>query len=531
MDSAKKSRFSFSLEALKTPALLLGALLLLVGLGSWLINGFDTPTRILLALGILVLGVFIAIDPEDVWGRLTGRGALYSGNTLLLAGAIIGILGLINVVGQNRHQRWDLTTNQQFSLSDQTLRVVSELPQPVQVSAFYQDDDSRKQEARDLLTEYETRSGGKVNVEFVDPDKQPGLAQTAGIKEYGTTVLAMGDRRQTVTGSRESDFTTGLLRLINPTQKKIYFTTGHNERKIDGFERESYGQLKTSLESDNYVVETLILAGNQQVPSDAAVVVIAQPRNPFLDDEKQALKTYLDQGGKLMILTQPDLPPSQAQVSLSDLVSTWNVEIGTTPVVEGNPQLALQDPLVPVVARYPTHKITEGLGFTFFPTTTFVNAPKDTPQGATITALLQTSDRSWAETSGQQVRFDEGTDPRGPFTIGVAIDASPANAPEPDPDEDADDAAEQKTRIVIFGDADFPANGSLQVSANNRDLFLNAANWLAEEEQLIAIRPKPRENRNLFLTAAQQNLVLFSSTLFLPLIVLGIGGFVWWSRR
>jgi ABC-type uncharacterized transport system involved in gliding motility auxiliary subunit len=75
------------------------------------------------------------------------------------------------------------------------------------------------------------------------------------------------------------------------------------------------------------------------------------------------------------------------------------------------------------------------------------------------------------------------------------------------------------------------SNEAFNLASSNRDLFLNAANWLAEEEQLIAIRPKERESRNLFLTAAQQNLVLFSSTLFLPLIVLGLGGFVWWSRR
>jgi ABC-type uncharacterized transport system involved in gliding motility auxiliary subunit len=536
MRSVKKPQFDFSLDTLKAPALALGVVLILAGLGSWLITGFDTPTRILLAVGILVIGVFIAIDPEDVWRRLRTPGALYSGNTLLIGAAVIGILGLINVVASNRHQRWDLTANKQYSLSDQTLKVLAELPQTVQITAFYQDDDSRKRDAQDLLTEYETRSNGKVSVEFVDPDREPSRAQQAGIKEYGTTVMAMGDRRQTVTGARESDFTTALLRLTDPTQKKIYFTIGHNERKIDGFERDSYGQLKTSLESDNYVVETLLLAGNPEVPSDAALVVIAQPRNPFADEEKQAIKTYLDGGGKLMILTQPTLPPNLQQVPLTELVAQWGVEIASTPVAEGNPQFVLQrEPFVPIVARYPNHKITEGLGLSFFPTTTYVNVPSDTPRGATITPLLQTSDRSWAETdSGQladlrQLRFDEGADPKGPLTIGVAIDASPAGGASP-PDRD-EEQPERKTRVVIFGDADFAANETQQLASSNRDLFLNTANWLAEEEQLIAIRPKERDTRNVFLSAAQSNLVLFSSTLFLPAIVLAVGGFVWWSRR
>jgi ABC-type uncharacterized transport system involved in gliding motility auxiliary subunit len=531
MKSLKKPGFNFSLDALKLPALALGVLLILAGLGSLLISGFDTPTRILLAVGILVLGMFVAIDPETVWGRLTAPGALYSGNTLLLAVAIVGILGLINVVANNRHQRWDLTANKQYSLSDQTLKVLSDLPQPVQVTAFYQDEDSRKREAQDLLAEYQSRSNARVSAEFVDPDREPARAQQAGVKEYGTTLMTMGDRRQTVTGSRESDFTTALLRLMNPTQKKIYFTIGHNERKIDGFERDSYGQLKTSLESDNYIVEPLVLAGSREVPPDAALVVIAQPRNPFGEDEKQAIQTYLDIGGKLMVLTQPNLPPSQQQVPLSDLVGKWSIAIGSAPVAEGNPQLSSpREPLVFVVATYPNHKITEGLGLTLFPTATHITVPRDTPREATITPILQTSDRSWAETDLQQLRFDEGTDAKGPLTIGVAIDARPENAPPASPGGDQDQP-DKKTRVVIFGDADFVSNEAFNLASNNRDLFLNAANWLAEEEQLIAIRPKERESRNLFLTAAQQNLVLFSSTLFLPLIVLGLGGLVWWSRR
>jgi ABC-type uncharacterized transport system involved in gliding motility auxiliary subunit len=529
----KKSRFNLSLDNLKSPALLLGVLLLAVGLGAWLVNGFDTVTRILLAAGILLVGVFVAIDPEDVWHRLTARGSLYSGNTLLLALALLGILGLINVVAQNRHQRWDLTANQQYSLSEQTLSVLASLPSRVQMTAFYQDDDGRKQGVQDLLKEYEVRSGGQIGVEFVDPVREPTRAQQAAIKELGTTVLTMADRQQTVTGTRESDFTTALTRLINPQPKKIYFLIGHQERRIDGFEQENYGQLKTSLESDNFVVETLLLAGGATVPDDATVVVIAQPRSALAEEEKQAVRNYVWSGGKLMLLTQPSTPQSP-QVSLNDLLSDWKVEIADQPVAEGNPQLVLfGDPFTPVVASYPSHRITEGLGFTVFPFSTHINQPTEGAQGATVVPLLRTSDRSWAETNRQALsdpgglRFDEGSDPKGPLTIGLAIEAAPSTPPPGQTDQED----QKKTRVVVFGNANFPANGVVQRAGDNRDLFLNAANWLAEDEQLIAIRPKERDNRQMFLTAAQSNLVLFSSILFVPAIVLALGGLVWWSRR
>lgn len=529
MSTRARPRINFTIEALKAPALALGALLILGGLGAYLVNGFDTATRVLLAVGILLFGVFVAIDPEGVWQRMTTRSALLGGNTLLLAAIVIGILGLLNVVAQNRNQRWDLTSNKQFSLSDQTLQIVRDLPEPVRATAFYEEDDTRRQDIQDLLREYGTRSGGKFSYELVDPVKEPARAQAAGIKELGTTVLQMGDRTQLVTGSREADVTSGLVRLTNPNQKKIYFTIGHGERRIDASARNSYSQLKTGLEADNFAVDALQIEGIDKVPDDASAVIIANPTSPFGEQAVQTLKTYLDQGGSIMFLAEPKLQQNQTPVNLNELWGQWGVEIQITPVVEGNPQFVLlREPLAPVVAKFPNHRMTEGLNLTYFPTVTWLQIATDKANGATVTPLLQTTDRSWAETNPTQIQFEEGTDPKGPLTIGVAIEANAPNAP---PSEDP--ANPKKARVVIFGDADFVDNEMQQVPvpSNNRDLFLNGANWMAESEQLIAIRPKEQTQRNLFLTAAQSNLVLFSSTIFLPLIVLAIGGFVWWSRR
>lgn len=540
MKSIRKPSFELTLDTLKAPALALGTLLILVGLGSWLINGFDTPTRILLAAGILLIGVFVAIEPEDVWRRLTAPGALYSGNTLVLGAAIVGILALVNVVASNRHQRWDLTASGEFTLSDQTLQVLANLPLPVHANAFFAVREGGSREAQDRLAEYEVRSNGKLTVETIDPVLDPARAQQAGIERDGTTILTMGDRRQVVTGSGEQDFTNALLKLVSGAQKKVYFTTGHNERRLDGFDRDSYSSIKSSLESENYVVEPLLLAGGREVPADAAVVIIAQPRNPFDDDAKQAIKTYLDNGGKLMLLTQPSLPPSQPQVSLGELVSKWGVEIGSAPIIEDNPQFAVPraPSVTPAIIRYGGHKITEKLGPSVFPTTTYITTPKDPMPNVTITSLMQTSDRSWGETSadqvadGRQLKLDEEVDPKGPLTIGVAIEVRPEST-APSIGSQGDDADKKQTRVVIFGDADFVSADSLQQfqATSNRDLFVNGVNWLAGEEQLISIRPKQRDTRNMFLTGAQQSLVLYSSVLFLPLIVLAMGGFVWWSRR
>lgn len=514
----------FSLDTLRSISGFLGPVFLLAAAGYWLVNNaFDTPMRLLLAIGIVLVGVYVAIDPEDVWAHLTARGSIYGGNTLLIAAAFIGILALVNVLAQRRNERWDLTLNKSFTLSDQTLQIASSLPQPVKMIAFYSDQDSRRNDVQDLLREYETRSGGKVTFEFIDPEARPSVAQQYQIKEFGTTILQMGDQQQRVTGTRESDFTTGLLRLAQPGQKKIYFTTGHNERRLDAFDDRAFSQLKTSLESDNFVVEPLNLFATKEVPADASVLVVADPRTPLFDEEKAAITAYLEQGGHLLLLGEP-----RQQVNLSELVSKWNISIGNDPVAE-DPRLTLGgDPLTPAVVKYPVHKITEQLNATIYPFTAAISAPRgaETPRGVTITNLAETSANSWAETDQNQVRLDEGTDPKGPFSLAVAVEINLnpdalASAGEKSP----------KARIVIFGDADFVSNAAFRLPVGNRDLFLNAANWVAESEELISIRPKTNDQRQVFLTGSQQNLVFFSTTLFLPVIVFAGGLVVWWTRR
>jgi ABC-type uncharacterized transport system involved in gliding motility auxiliary subunit len=517
---AKPSLVSF--DTLRSVAGILAPIFLLAAAGYWLVNNaFDTPMRLLLGAGVVMAGVYVAIDPEDVWSRVTARGSIYSGNTVLVAVAFIAILGLLNVLGSRRHERWDLTVNKTFTLSDQTLQIVNSLPQPVHVIAFYSDQDSRRNDVQDLLREYDTRSGGKVTFEFIDPEARPSIAQQYQIREFGTTILQMGDQQQRVTGTRESDFTTGLLKLANPSQKKIYFTTGHNERRTDAFDDRQYSQLKTSLESDNYVVDTLNLFATNEVPADASVVVIADPKTPFSEEEKLAISLYLDRGGHLLLLGEPRSP-----VNLSEIVSKWNVSIGNDPVAE-DPRFTLGgDPLTPAVVRYPTHKITEQLPATIFPFAAPITYPKgsDVPRGVSFTSLADSSANSWVETDQNQVRFDEGTETRGVVSLATAVEITI------DPDASTDNPS-PKARIVIVGDADFVSNAAFRLPVGNRDFFLNAANWVAESEELISIRPKPNDQRQVFLTGAQQNLVFFSTTLFLPLIIAAGGVIVWWTRR
>jgi ABC-type uncharacterized transport system involved in gliding motility auxiliary subunit len=534
---APRRRFAISPDLLKAPLAILGGLLILGGLSYYVIfQGFDTYARVITAAGILLVGIAVAIDPEALWAKLTTRNMLYGGNTIAIAAIFIGILVFINIMGTTRPQRWDLTANKALSLSDQTVQILQQIPEPVKAVAFVQFDDSRRTELENQLYEMQVRSNGQLSYELVDPRDQPGYAQQLGVLELGTTVFVMGDRKQQVTGTREQDLVTGLIKLIKPNPHKAYFTSGHQERKIDGFDQDSYGQIKTQLESRNFSVDTLSLFTTPQVPDDASMVVIAGPRVPFTDVEIQALNAYLDRGGDMMILVDPGV-----DAGLGPLVNRWGIQLGTNYVVEGDPRLTVQSPFLPVVQRLGAHKVTDKIAGipVVFMIPTYLTVPSPAPAGFKITPIAQTSDRSWAETdpnalrNPQSLKLDEGVYRKGPLTLAVAIEPAtdPASPTGADPSSSPDAAS--KSRVLMFSTSQLASNAAFQFGGQvaNQDLFLNGSSWLVGDDELISIQPRQQDNRTLFLTGAQRNFVMMSSIVFVPALVLAMGIFVWWSRR
>ncbi len=512
----------FSMESARLPMAALGVFGILAGIGALLVEGqFGLIERILIAAGVLLLGIYVALDPEDVWAKLTGRGAMYSGNTLVIAVAALVILGLFNVLGSRYQNKVDLTSNQQFTLSDQSKKIAETLPQPVKVTGFLTSTDSRRQDFQTLLTDYSSRSGGKLTFELIDPEQRPGDAFAAGITETGTIVYQMGDKKQNSTGTTERDISTALVKLERP-EKKVYFTQGHGERSLDGFDQGDYSQIKQALERDNFTAAPLNLITAKAIPDDADEVIIAGPTNPFLPEEKDALRAYLDGSGKLFLLLGPG-----TQSDFNDLLDKYHVSVNTNLLVVDPAQPFLQDVRVPVVDKYGSHAITKDLRLaTFYPAVGSITIPSSATGDATVVALAQSSDQSWGNTNLQQIQRSDA-DPKGPLPLAVAIEANAAGAAP----AGQSGSTPQGARIVVIATPNIVANRFLSVSSGNQDLFLDAANWLAAEDDLISIRAPETVSRSMLLTGPQINLVKFSSFLFLPLAVLAAGAAVWWTRR
>lgn len=506
--------------------LLLGVIVIVSGATAGSGRG-PVPTEYMLIGGVALLIVSALMRPTAVRTALGIRGVRYGGNALILTLAILAILGIVNYFGTQARFNWrqDFTVNKQFTLSEQTQQVLRNLKQPVKATAFYSASNPR-QEAKDRLDEYARSSDGKFTYEFVDPFDKPDLARQLAVTRDGGIVFAAGSKKQEAISTSESDFTGAILKVIADVPRVVYFVAGHKERDPNESGDNGYSTVRAWIEKDNYSIGTLSLLITPTIPVSATVVVVAGPQSALADSETKVLSDYMDQGGRLMLLGDPSDP-----VALGDALVKWGVKFENNEVVD--PMQFFQTPVIPAVSQYPFSTITQKMNGlqTLFPLARSVTRTDPPPTGITTQPLVQTSAQAWGETNldpNTQPVYNEGKDQKGPVDIMVSVEGTlPAVAPAA--------PAARKTRIVAIGTSEFVANRILNAQQlrgfRNIDLFMNAVNWLAEEESLIAIRPVPPDQRSVVFTGSQLTAVLLLTVVFLPALVL-IGGLsVWWRRR
>ena len=460
--------------------------------------------------------------------RLFGRNLRFGTNLAVAAVAVLGIIALVEAISLRHSYRFDLTANKRYSLSPQSQQLLRELPQPVKATAFYQESQVGRESAKDLLDQY-AYYGKQFTYEFIDPDRNPGLAKRYGITSYGTIVLEGGDKEEKVQVADEENLTNALLKVIREGKKVVYFLEGHGEHSINNAEREGYAEAKRAVESQNYVVKSLNLLTEGKMPDDASILAIAGPRKDLLEAELAEVTRLIERGGKVMFLVDPEGPPG-----LPKYLTDYGIQVVEGVVVDPVSRLFGMDYLTPVIASYEQHPITKNFEVaSFLPLALEVKVTDKMPERVSSQILARTSPNSWLE-RGQEERqgiargegrlaYNEGVDEKGPIPVAAVATMTTrsegAGAKEP-----------KKARIVVFGDSDFASNNYLNLSGN-RDLFLNTVSWLAEEENLIAIRPKESGQFFTPVTANQERLIFWLSMIALPAVVVGSGVATYIWRR
>ena len=530
-------------------------LILLAGLAC-LITGIAL-NAIILEPGIWVLllaaigAALTAFSLYQLRAELAGLIQQRRGEIAVFTVGAIGVLVVLAYFSTVYTARFDLTQSRIHSLSDQTITMLERLENPVEIT-FFHDSGMRDTIERYRLIADQT---DKVTVEFFDPMVNPAQARMRGVQFAGTALLKSGDREMQVHGPEEADIANAILRISLGAQQTACFLDGHGE--ADPFSKEAHDHLEGTaghshgagskivihethgmakarhgLEALNYVVEKTGLMRGDRSMSQCAVLIIAGPKTKLLSEEVDAISDYLDSGGNVFFMLDP-----YVETGLEPVIRRYGIVVDDNIVLDPLSHF-WSDPSSPAVTRYGFHQITRGLPLTFFPGVRSLSPTEKIP-GTSVVPLINTSRESFGETDPERVNFDEGVDTKGPLTIMVTSALRPQQAVEEKALLSRDDESDLpspviegkvRSRIVVIGDSDFATNSFFHILGNG-NLFLNAVNFLAEQENLIGVEPKTYDRPRVNLTNRQMRGVFVLSVVLIPALLSIIGFAVWWRQR
>ena len=429
---------------------------------------------------------------------------------LLLIAAVV----LLSLLARDYPRQWDISQNGRNSLTQASLDVLKQLPGPLTITAFATPQDARLGDVRKLIQDFMLpyqRAKPDIRLEFVDPVEQPKLARDAGVQVNGEMVVKFGAKSEHLTALNEQTFTNLLMRLARAQQRLVMQLEGHGERKLDGKANHDLGEFGKQLAAKGFQTASVNLTLAQEVPDNASMLVITQPQVDWLPGEITKLKSYLDKGGNLLWLVDPE--PLHGLQALADML---RIKLTAGVVIDPAAQQLNAPATWALGASYGRHPIIRGFNLiTVFPFAREVRVNQN--QDWQSINLIEVAQRGWLETGklDETARFDKKHDASGPVTIGVAL---------------VKQLKGREQRVVVIGSGAFLANSYLG-NAGNLDLGVNIINWLAQDENLITIQPRATLDSNLNLGKTALTLISVGFLILLPLIFLVTGGVIWWRRR
>ena len=495
----------------------IGLVLLLSSVLTWAI-GWPAMAVAKIALALVFFVVYLATNMGSLGADASSKGTFFYGVSGLAALVLVALLGLVNYIAAKNPKTWDLTKNQIHTLSPDTLKTLENLKADVTATAFYRTGEPTFEVLRDLLDRYKLKSE-HFKFDFVDPIKDPLKAKQFGIKESGARVVVkLGATESRVQELTEEALTNAIVKVTHSSAKKVYFTFGHGESEPDDTSPSGFSEVKKRMENEGLKPEKLNLASTPEVPQDAQALVIAGPVKPFQPGEVEAVKRFLDAGGKAFVMVEPE-----TETGLEPLLADFNVEADKSMVVDPVSRLFGASELVPVVQTYGDSEITRDFRLnTVFPTAMPLTVLHGQKSKAQAQHLALSMPSAWGETNptGKALQRDEN-EKGGPLPLVVTSTLDTRAAVGKRSDE---------ARLIVSGDRDFATN-KFRNAFGNEDFFLNCMSWLAGQTERITIRPRARDASRLYLTDTQKASIFFFTIDVLPVTLLAIGLSVWLARK
>ena len=444
---------------------------------------------------------------------------------LLTAAAITAVLLLlvgVNVLASKSAQAWDLTHAQNNTLAPQSTLAAKRLSTDLQVIGLFQPGANNGQVELEALVALYQQQTSRVKYRSADPGKDPADVRTYGVTQVNTVVLDYNGKSELLLQGSQSevDFTSALLKLESDKVPSVCWAIGDGERELtDSNAKTGYSAIADLLRKNNFTTRQLIVAGLTTIPADCDELVIVDPTKAIPAPTVGAIDRYLAGGGRLLVVAEPWAQDPTATASLSAILAAYGLGFTGALVVESDPaHAAVNDPTNPAVTTYgrsPISSDVQGV-VSFYPQSTPITGTPNA-NGSAV-RIAQSTQSAYAIA---QIRSDvtrHSGDAPGPFTLMETLEV-PAGA--------------GKTRIAMVGTPAFAQNGTLPPNNSdaNLELALGTFQWLAGQDALIALPPKPDRSLPLALTQQDQSNLIFVTMVLMPGLIVLAGVVVWWRRR
>jgi len=465
--------------------------------------------------------------------KITKREVSFWSNFGLSFVLLIGILIVVNVISNKYYVLKDLTEEKLLSISDQTKKILKELDskaksenKKLEITAFMREGDEETKEFERLMKQYEYNSKS-IKWEIIDPEKKPQLATKYEVRTLGTVVISYGEKTikvdisaQDQNKTLESQISNAILKIVRVIEPRVCFTEGHGEKDPNDTEILGISKLGEFLKNEGFQVGKIRTWEPNPIESVCDLIIVAGPQLGFTPSEITKISDYLMTGGRAIFLSDPD-----SKDNISEIVSSWGIGLDNSLVIDLSSRALGASPAHPVIVNYDEeHPITKDFRFGVLMRIARRVFTSKNVSGVDATEIAKTSENSWADFDWQsgQVKLDP-QDIRGPIPVAVAASGIPGTKGGEAVYGTLQNPTTTQARIVVFGDSDFISNGMIEI-LGNKDLILNAVNWVAERGELISIRPRERKVRTLVLTPQNistiRNIFLFAlPTIFFTLAV------------
>jgi hypothetical protein len=393
------------------------------------------------------------------------------------------------------------------------------------------------------------RRNPHLHVRTIDPDKQPTVADTYGVRIYNAAVLETDGRRIQVMSTDENQIALGILRVTREQITTVCFIEGHNEYPMENFEFHTHfegvaghghgegasaivqmrfhgaGRLRRALESFGYEARKITPATLSAIPSDCAAVLDVNPRTTYLPGESDVLASYLAQGGAAVLMYDLGFV---LEARLAAALQRVGIVVEQDVVIDPLDHYST-DPEVVAVPVYERHPITRNVALTFFPGIRSLTLLPP-PPGVTSAPLFLSSPQSYTRAVQEMAERRPGRESAAPSAIPPGAASRRTLAAAVEGAWPGADAGTKPFRMVVVGDGDFASNSFIPYMANS-DLALSMVRWAVREEQTPAVAVRMPVPPLVLLTKSQMQRIFLLIEVLLPLSVVAVGAVVWWRRR